>query len=90
MASSELMKVLAKYLDNHCIFLEKNSNEIFDISMSHGKAYLRSNAGMYKVKEIEVKKHKYALKLTCKELGTDIDTIRVFRVKAYKEFKLDS
>lgn len=90
MASNEQTKALTAYLDNNCIFLEKNSNEIFTLSMSHGKAYLRSNTGMFKVKEIEVKKHKYALKLTCKELGTEVDTIRVFRVKAYKEFKLDS
>lgn len=90
MASNEQTKALAAYLENDCIFLEKNSNAIFTLSMSHGKAYLRSNAGMYKVKEIEIKKHKYALKLTCKELGTEVDTIRVFRVKAYKEFKLDS
>lgn len=90
MASNEQAKLLSKYLDNNCIFLEKNNNEIFSLSMSHGKACLRSNNGMYKVKEIEAKKHKYALKLTCKELGTEVDTIRVFRVKAYKEFKLDS
>lgn len=82
-----LTKKQAEYLEtlNDCVLLEYNTDEKFTISTDKGKVWLKSNNGLYKVKEMVIKDiKKYNLKCTCKEIGADIPTLRVFRLVAYR------
>lgn len=89
MLSDKELKVVSQYLKAGCVFMEKHTNELFTITVDHNKIYIRSNYGVHKVKELELKKN-YAFKATCRDIGTGVDTTRVLRIKAYKEYKLDT
>lgn len=72
------------YLED-CILLEYNTGEKLSLNIDKGKVWLKSNNGLYKVKELLIKEtKKYNLKCTCKEIGADIPTVKVFRLVAYK------
>ena len=88
MLSVNDMEYLDTLREKECICVEKHTERVYSIQMSHGRVELRSGHKLYKVKEIEIKTNgKYSFKATCKEIGADIETIKVFRLTAYKKVK---
>lgn len=72
-----------------CIFIDVNLEQPMVMIIDNGKCHLRSvKHKLYKVKEIEFKKNKkYHVKCICKEVGADVETIKVFRLAAYVKAK---
>lgn len=72
------------YLED-CILLELNTGVKLTLTLDKGKVWLKSDGRLYKVKEMVIKEtKKYNLKCTCKEIGADVPTVKVFRLVAYK------
>ena len=88
MLTAEHMEFLSNLREEECICIEKHSEKWYNVVMDHGKAWLRSNNELYCIKEISIKSHgKYTFKATCKEMGADVQTIKMFRLTAYKKWK---
>lgn len=87
MVDTKIIETLAKL--NDPVFIDIHSDDFMVMKMDHGKINLRSsNHRLFKVKDIEIKKNKkYHIKCTCKEIGADVETIKVFRLIAYEKVK---
>lgn len=88
MLPREHIEYLGALKEKECICVEKHTEKLYTIHTNSGRVELRSGHKLYKVKEIEIKTNgKYSFKATCKEIGADIETIKVFRLTAYKKVK---